>query len=290
MDNIFITGATGFLGENLTKELIKKGYNIHILARRNSCFLKDVNVLYYSYDINELITYFSTNQIGIVIHLASCSIIEYDSNQVSELIDSNLKLGTHLLEAMKICGIQYFINTNSAWQHAIYDSPNYHPNSLYAATKEAYEKIIQYYVEVWNVIAVSLTLFDTYGLNDKRNKIISLLYKTHKEKQPLLMTEGLQEIGLIHISDVVNAYVQTIENIKHQKGYAGYTLNPNRILSIRELVSVIESITMEKLHIVWGAKPYRKKEIMNIWQYGENMPYWQAKVQLEQGLQEIFLL
>lgn len=38
--------------------------------------------------------------------------------------------------------------------------------------------------------------------------------------------------------------------------------------------------------MVWGGKPYRKREVMQLWSYGENLPKWEAKISIEEGLKK----
>ena len=67
---------------------------------------------------------------------------------------------------MKEVGVKILVNTGTSWQH--YENKDYSPVNLYAATKQSFEAILQYYVEVASLKAITLKLFETYGLDDPR--------------------------------------------------------------------------------------------------------------------------
>jgi hypothetical protein len=37
------------------------------------------------------------------------------------------------------------------------------------------------------------------------------------------------------------------------------------------------------MNIIWGGKPYRKREVMESWEKGKDLPNWFAKIGLEEG-------
>ena len=75
-----------------------------------------------------------------IIHLASLYLASHRPDQVADLVNANILLGTSLLEAAKLAGVRWFLNTGTIWQN--YQSPEcsdeYHPVNLYAATKQAF--------------------------------------------------------------------------------------------------------------------------------------------------------
>lgn len=285
-NNILITGATGFIGEHTANYLKVNGYNVHALVRPNSniTYIAE-NIAIYTYcgNIEELANYIAEKEISIVLHIASMFVAEHDQNQIGILVDSNIKFGMELLEAMRIAGIKCFINTSSTWQHFDSNSSNYNPTNLYAATKEAFEKVIDYYVNVQDFKSITLTIYDSYGPNDRRGKFISLLNKFADEQIELLVSQGEQEIALTHIKDIVNAYRIAIERIGNTKGHERYALKPAEVYTLKQIVNFFEKQSGKKLNINWGARPYRKREVMKVWNCGQVLPNWEPKIDLAQG-------
>ncbi|WP_443864320.1 NAD-dependent epimerase/dehydratase family protein, partial [Fusobacterium ulcerans] len=142
-----------------------------------------INIFEYDNDLKNMIKFLKENKFEIVFHLASLFIAEHESKDVDNLLNSNIVFGTHLLEGMKESENKLLINTGTSWQH--YNSEEYNPVDLYAATKEAFEKILKYYVEAEEVRCITLKLFDTYGENDTRPKLINLLNKFADEGKEL---------------------------------------------------------------------------------------------------------
>jgi len=286
---IIITGATGFVGSNLASFFLDKDFEVNIIVRKKSdlsnisSFKNDLNIFEYDNDINNLISFFKEVQPVCTFHLASNFIAEHVSSQIDGLVESNIKFGLHILEAMKEAGVKNLINTGTSWQH--YKNDNYNPVCLYAATKEAFEKLITYYVNADNFKVITLKLFDTYGENDKRPKLINLLHKFSDEKTELNMSAGEQYLNLVHISDVCQAFYQAyleVQEIKSQ-GHRTYAISGDKNYKLKEVINTFENVTGKKLNIVWGGRPYRKREVMQLWDKGKRLANWSIKISLEEG-------
>lgn len=290
---VIITGVTGFLGSNIFKRLKEEGYQIAVIVRKHSDLTKysisGYPAKYYIYEENleDLIAFMKEIQPDLVIHMAALFIAEHTPEQVKELIQSNITFSTYLYEAMSVCGVKKLINTSTSWKY--YKNEKYNPVCLYAATKKAAEDILIYYTEAKGLKAITLELYDTYGPGDKRKKLINLLMDSVKNGESLDMSGGEQEINLVHVSDIVDAYVlsiQLLDNMKDQ--YREYSLFTDEVYTLREIVNIISKLNGSELNVRWGSRKYRDREVMRINQVKERVPGWQPQYSVKQGLKELF--
>ncbi len=289
MKRVLITGGTGFIGTNLIKKMVGMNIEINVVIRKTSNLdnlagLRDIIKLHiYDEDISSMIKIMEASSPDIVIHLASLFIAEHSSDEVDDLIKSNILFGTHLLEAMKINGVNHLINTGTNWQN--YSGSEYNPMDLYAATKEAFENIARFYSESSPIKMITLKLYDTYGPNDKRNKIFNLFKRISISGENLDMSPGEQLLGLVYIDDVVEAFICAMRLLQNSdlKNQHVYFVNPDKFISLKEVVSIYEEILGLKLNINWGARSYRVREIMNPY-IGQRLPNWRPKVDLYRGI------
>ncbi|MFB0925747.1 MAG: NAD(P)-dependent oxidoreductase, partial [Vicingaceae bacterium] len=63
-----------------------------------------------------------------------------------------------------------------------------------------------------------------------------------------------------------------------------YSVANKKSYQLKEVIQIFESISNKKINVVWGGKPYRKREVMNLWVNGDNLPNWKPKISLEEGL------
>lgn len=284
--NILITGATGFIGRNLLKEL-KKHHSIHILTRtqtdKNSLY--ELPVFEFADNIDDLSIYLKNNEIEGVIHLASLYLAQHQSNQIKDLILSNIYLGVAVLEASKQADIKWFLNTGTIWQNYITDSNEYNPVNLYAATKQAFIDTARFYTETSKLRFCTLKLCDTYGTGDTRRKIFTLFKQIAGTNEKLSMSPGEQKLDILHIDDAVKGFkhlvdlLQTGNDIKKE-----YMLTSEKQYSLKELAHIYEHISGKHLNIEWGGRPYREREVMMPCLKLEKLPEWKAEISLEEGL------
>ncbi len=292
-NSILLTGGTGFLGRRLLNVLLLNGYHIHLIVRRSSKLNHlrlrgKVSVYEHDGTTNQMIDIIATAQPDVVMHLAASVVSDHSPEEVIGLIQSNLLFGTQLLEAMRINNIKKIVNTGTFWQHLNGDIGN--PVSLYAATKQAFEVLLDYHVQAHGFQAISLILFDNYGPGDTRSKLFTLLEKSNADGIPIDMSAGEQLIDIVHIDDVVNAYLIALNILSSQSNpiHSRYSVSSKNPIKLRELVKLFVLHSGLNPKVNWGAKPYRPREIMIPWSGGENLPGWHPHISLTEGFKGLF--
>lgn len=285
---ILLTGATGFIGSQLARRLVAQGHELAIVVRPESkldilqAVLPSIQLHVYDGSYPSLVRALESAQPELVIHVASLFLAQHKTEDVSRLIESNLNFPAQLLEAMSQLGIRQLINTGTSWQH--YQNQAYNPVNLYAATKQAFEALLGYYVEAHGFKAITLKLCDTYGPGDTRPKLFSLLRKTAKSGETLRMSPGEQLLDLVYVDDVLDAYLLAMTRMPEVNKSECYAVtNPSR-LSLRELVQIYSETVGRPVNVQWGGLPYRPREVLELWTDHGVVPGWQAHVVLADGI------
>lgn len=291
---IVLTGATGFVGNHLMRKLVDRGDDVSILVRPSSKtddVPNEVSCITIPDSQAQLEKIFEREQFDGVIHLASLYLMSHTSNDIETLINSNVTLGTKVIDAAAASGVSFFINTGSFAQH--YESQPYSPTNLYAATKQAFQDITQYYAETTDLIILTIELFNTFGPGDTRSKIFTLWDKAIREDTTLHMSPGEQIIDISYIDNVVDAYVLAVEhatgtNAQLLSGRT-YTIPSSERMTLKQLANVFAETVNGELKIHFGSSPYRERELMIPMEKGEALPDWTPKVSLREGIRRTFL-
>jgi nucleoside-diphosphate-sugar epimerase len=226
-------------------------------------------------------------QPDLVFHLASIFVAEHTSDYILNLVQSNITFGAQILEAMTQCQVRYLVNTGTSWQN--FENQEYNPVNLYAATKQAFEDILIYYIQAAAIGAITLRLFDTYGPDDPRPKLFSALQKSARTKTPLEMSPGDQLIDLVHVEDVAEAYLVAARRLLDGKGkgHEVYAVSSAKPVRLRDLVAIYQRLTGCSFEVNWGRRPYREREVMLPWSKGKRLPEWKPRISLEQGISSL---
>lgn len=279
--NILITGATSYTGQNLVKYLESQNFKILSLIRKSSATktvkeLEKISTCLYGDSYKSIKKIIDKNKIDCVIHLAAVSKYIYASEEVDDMIESNIKLGTTLLEAISGSNCTRFINFGTSLQ----DDTHKNPSCLYAALKQSFEDILKFYSKNHQINFISLRLTDICGPNDSRQKFLSYL-KKYQEGDLIPMTKGEQEINLIHINDVmlaVNIALDIVDNSKYNN--SPYYVYGNETLTLKKIVDIYQKQSGKNLEINWGKLPYRKNQAMNL-NLGNPLPKFKAKYHIK---------
>jgi nucleoside-diphosphate-sugar epimerase len=219
-----------------------------------------------------------------VFHLASTVITDYVAVDVEPLIRSNILFGTQLLEAIVVAGVSVIVNTGTISQH--YEGREYSPVYLYAATKQAFQDVLQFYCEARGLHAVTLELPDTYGPGDRRPKLLAALARAARTGETLALTPGEQFLDLLHVDDVVHGYEVAADGLLtgDLPSPSRYRLSSGSLVRLKDVVELYREATGHTVSVAWGGRPYRVREVMEPNSPVPILPEWQPCISLKDGL------
>lgn len=270
-----VTGASGYIGGHLVKELLKHNKKVIILHREQS----DVALFRHSNlkliklngdysNINDELNYL---KIDTAYHLATHYMVEHCYNDISKMVDSNILFSTMLLESIKSKNCS-FVNVSTTWEY--YTGGNREAVNLYAATKKAFKQIMDFYSCAYEFNSMNLLLTDTYGEDDTRPKLLNLLKNKEGEMD---LSLGEQEFDLLHIDDVVKGLIRAGEYLKENTGFYEYKLGSKTVHTLKQVLDRFVDENSLNIKINWGAKPYRDREVMNVVDDVPILPGWKTR-------------
>lgn len=287
---VLVTGATGFIGRHLVESLATRGCLVDVIARPDSNAshfdkLPNVAVHHKNWDIDSLTDLVKQSPPTVVYHVATMFLATHTPDQVQDLVQSNVTFPTLLLEALAHVEPCTFVNIGTAWQNW-HSGDKYQAVCLYAATKQSFQDIVDYYCSTKKIGAVTLKLCDVYGPADTRGKILNHLIKSVFDGTGLNLSPGEQKLDFVHVKDVVRAMVSVLDNGVPAGTHQVFGLSSKQPRSLRSIGALVETLSGRTLNAHWGARPYREREVMEPW-IGEALPGWSAEISLEQGVKEL---
>jgi nucleoside-diphosphate-sugar epimerase len=266
----------------MVRRLVTDGWSVDVLVRRAGAALPDdVETHVIPAGIDELIALVGERRPEVCFHLATAFRGAHVPADIAPMVEANVEFGTALAEAVSRAGDCTFVNTGTVWQH--YEAQPYSPVSLYAAMKQAFTDVLQFYREIDGLPVVTLELTDTYGPGDTRAKLLPFLVKAAREGTTMEMTDGTQLIDLVHVEDAVRALLATADGTPGET----YGATGGETLTLRELVGRFEQATGLHVDARWGVRPSRAREMMTPWLFSPPPPGWKPEVSLDDGLRTL---
>ena len=291
MHRALVSGVTGHLGSELARQLHIAGVEVHGLTRAGAAIPpeSDDSIELHSVDgsTQNLIAVLCAVRPDIVFHLAGLARRAHRSEDVSPFIAANISFGTQLLEGMRACRCKRFVTAGSYLQHFKGDVP--HPLNLYAATKQAFETLIEYYADAFDMSAVRLTLCDIYSERDTRPKLMTDIAAAWAGDSSLTLRSAEAYVDLIHVQDAACAFMHIANLLEThaipERALTRYSVSSGHDTTATELIQIFERIGHRRLTVHRAASAPAVRD-MKPWR-GDGVPGWAPRISIDEGIGRI---
>ncbi len=248
MARILVTGASGFVGSNLTRRLLKDGHSVSVLLRgdhakwRLDGILGDVQPFFSDLrDAEGVSRAVKAVRPEWIFHLAAYG--AYSSQRdLSTTLQTNVMGTANLLSACMKRGFDVFVNTGSSSEYGFKGHPPsetefLEPNSHYAVAKASATLLCSYTARSHRVRIPTLRLYSVYGPFEEPTRLIpTLILDGFRNALPPLVNPTVAR-DFVYVDDVVDAYLLAA-SITDQRPDAIYNVGTGVQSTIREIVKV----------------------------------------------------
>lgn len=266
---ILVTGAAGFIGANLVRQLLSMDLQGTVIGIDNMNDYYDVSLKEYRLQELEKVAWLSSSQWvfihgniadkalmgevfarykpSIVVNLAAQAGVRYSITNPDVYVESNLIGFYNILEACR----HSYDNGAPGVEHLVYASSSSvyggntkvpfstedkvdHPVSLYAATKKSNELLAHCYAKLYNIPCTGLRFFTVYGPAGRPDMAyFGFTNQLLAGKTIQIFNHGHCERDFTYVDDIVEGVVRVMKGAPEKKtGADGLPIPPYAVYNI----------------------------------------------------------
>ena len=293
---ILILGATGFIGSNLLRTILKVRGDVYGTFFSGANWrLEGIpagNILFFNIEdphshqlvLNKL-------KPKTIFNCIAFGAYSFESN-ISRIHETNYLNFINLLESIRKFKISAFINAGSSSEYGNNsNSPKEStfslPNSHYSISKLAASQAISYFGKVIGMPVLNLRLYSVYGPYEDGSRLIPLLAKNIiSGKLPTFASKNVSR-DFVYIDDVVEAFVNSAIFIKKEFYGDSFNIGTDVSTSLGQIATISKNIFHIKSKPVFNSKNGRKWD-RDDWKgnslKSKKLINWKHKVDLDKGL------
>ncbi len=219
---ILITGATGFVGANLTRTLLHYGADVHALVRPSSQLWRLQDILpHLDLHIADLLDrqqlQETVEQIRpqIIFHTAVAGVSHAQKDRQS-ILDANVFGTLNLLEATAQIAYESFVYTGSSTEYGVKNTPMnetdmLEPSTLFGVSKAAQTLLCQQFAKEHFHPIVILRLFSVYGYWESAERLVPTVIRAALRNREIALTVPGYRRDFIFIKDVTAACLLAVK-------------------------------------------------------------------------------
>lgn len=284
---ILVTGATGFIGSHLCRQLDGHGAGIHGISR--SASPKNTADIHWWHgdlaDYDFVLKIIAGSKPEIIFHLGSHVAGSRNLELVLPTFQSNLLSTVNLLTAATAVGCNRIILAGSM-EEPEEGSGSAIPCSPYAAAKWASSGYARMFNELYQTSVNTARIFMVYGPGQKDlNKLIPYVILSLLRGEAPKLTSGNRQIDWIYVDDVVQGLI-AMACMSNTKGNI-VDIGSGQLTTIRTVVNTLAEIINPCITPQFGRLPERPLEQTKAARVSESKSKieWHPRISLKEGLE-----
>jgi UDP-glucuronate 4-epimerase len=250
MKKVLITGAAGFIGYHLSKNLLQRGhavigvdnlnayYDVNLKTGRLQQLEHEDNFRFVKMNLEDrkgVADLFAAEQFDLVVNLAAQPGVRYSLINPYSYIDSNINGFLNVLEGCRHNGVKHLVFASSSSVYGANTKIPFsthhnvdHPVSLYAATKKANELMAHSYAHLYSLPCTGLRFFTVYGPWGRPDMAYYSFTRAILDGKSIdVFNHGKMRRDFTYIDDIVEGIVLVMERIPNgDQGWSGERPDP----------------------------------------------------------------
>ena len=271
---VLVTGAAGFIGCNLCKQLLNNVEGITVIGLDNMNDYYDVRIKeerlagLQAYDNFEFVkgnladkplvdTLFAEHKPQVVVNLAAQAGVRYSITNPGAYIEANLIGFYNILEACRNNPVEHLVYASSSSVYGSNKKVPYstddkvdNPVSLYAATKKSNELMAHAYSKLYNIPSTGLRFFTVYGPAGRPDMAyFGFTNKLVKGEKIQIFNYGNCKRDFTFVDDIVEGVVRVMQHAPEKQigedglpipPYAVYNIGNNSPENLLDFVTILQ--------------------------------------------------
>ena len=296
---ILVLGASGFVGANLLKLLLKERRDVYGTSTKpNPWRLSDINcgdnIFIIDLRIQEnLFDLLDKLKPQTIFNCIAYGAYHFETDH-EQIYDTNVLMPLRILDYLESKQFSAYIHAGSSSEYGDNSAGPLEtdyplPNSHYAVTKLSCANLIQYYGHKKKLPVANLRLYSVYGpLEDSSRLFPNLIHKALEKTYPPLVNENISR-DFIYVDDVCQAFISAALNLKSENYGDSFNIGNAKEVTLKNLAFEVKDIfslpqdpqfgTSEGRawdNTQWFANNTKAKSQLN----------WEPKISLKEGIEK----
>ncbi len=295
---ILVLGASGFVGANLFRHLLRHRQDVYGTTSRSSAWrlegLPEENVrstdLLVEQNLDHLLDTLKPRTVFDCVAYGAYS-FEKDSHLIFR---TNVNFVVRLIEKLTQAGVHRYIHAGSSSEYGDVsagplEESFLRPNSHYAASKAAAAELIYYYGKKLGLACANLRLYSVYGPYEDASRLIpALVSQGLKGAYPPLVEPKISR-DFIYVDDASESFIDTALNLKPEHFGESFNIGSGQKTTMGDVAKLAQEIFQIKLEPAFATMPQREWDVTEWYAdpgKAQRLLGWSAKVGLRQGLEK----